>query len=102
MNKLEIGYVYLIISFSLIIICYSSLTLRGINLFIPKDYGFDLIGEKYIFYGSIISGLMGYLYLYCEPERDFYKYVLIPSIGLMIIMDLNAVFTLLGLPHSLT
>jgi hypothetical protein len=61
------------------------------------DYGHSLLFEKYMFYGIIISGLLGYTYIYGDPEKDFVKWVAIPSIILFIIMDLQGVFNLLGM-----
>jgi len=102
MNNHERGYAYLIISFILCITNYILLYAIGFiyeffNNLNSIDYGFSLLAEKYMFYGCIIFGLLGYTYIYGEPEKDFYRYVAIPSMILFIIMDLRGVFNLLGM-----
>ena len=99
-NNQEKGIICLIVTLLLTILTYIGLYLSGYWGEHLIDYGmwtYKYLPEKYMFYGSIISGLIGYTYLYGEPEKDFNKYVALPSIILFIIMDLQAVFNLLDI-----
>lgn len=100
MNNQEKGYVCWMVSFILIISIHVILYLFGItSQFAGRipigDYGHNLLLEKYMFYGVIISALIGNTYIYGNPEKDFNKHVALPATALFIIMDLQAVFNLL-------
>lgn len=102
MNNQEKGYVCWMVSFILIISINVVLYLFGITSQLAGripigDYGHGLLFPKYIFYGAIISSLIGNTYLYGDPEKDFNKCVALPAIALFIIMDLQAIVNLLGI-----
>ena len=102
MNNQEKGYICWIISFILIISINVVLYLFGVtSQFAGRipigNYGYDLLLPKYMFYGAIISALIGNIYLYGNPEKDFSKYVALPAIALFVIMDLQVIFNLLGI-----
>ena len=73
-NNQEKGIICLIVTLLLTILTYIGLYLSGYFGEHLLDYGmwtYKYLPEKYMFYGSIISGLIGYTYLYGEPEKDF-------------------------------
>jgi hypothetical protein len=57
------------------------------------EYSFDLLLEKYMFYGVIISMQMGWIYLYGDIEKDFNGMILVTFI-LFALMDMRGVMNL--------
>lgn len=56
-------------------------------------YSFDLLLEKYMFYGVIISMQIGWLYLYGDIEKDFNKMMII-TFTLFALMDMQGIINL--------
>jgi hypothetical protein len=83
MNNQEKGYIYLSLSFLFMIVTEIRLYLDGFifkffsNL-VNVNYGIYYLPENILYYVSILFGLVGYTYIYGDPEKDFYKYVLLP------------------------
>ena len=96
-NNQEKGIICLCVCFSLIIIIYTSLRLRGYYSFNPVvEWDYRYLVEKYLFYGALISSQMGYFYIYGDIERDFNKIIVITILSI-IIMDLDAIRNMLSM-----
>lgn len=101
MNNQEKGCICLIISFILIIFLGGDFYMRKIindSFMVPSaiiKYSFDLIVEKYIFYGIIISAQIGYFYLYGDIDRDFNN-IIIMTTFLILVMDIQGIINLIG------
>jgi hypothetical protein len=99
LNNQERGYLCIIISCLLFLVISIDFCIRmklDINFiqYTPiVEYSFDLLLEKYMFYGVIISMQMGWIYLYGDIEKDFNGMILVTFI-LFALMDMRGVMNL--------
>lgn len=101
LSNQEKGYLCIIISCLLFLVISIDFWIRtkfDINFiqYTPViEYSFNLLSEKYMFYGAIISMQIGWIYLYGDIEKDFNK-IIIVSLTLFALMDMQGIMNLIG------